>query len=87
MNKAKEFVWEKYNIPPDVLGLERICITGNREIYIENYKSIVQYSAAKVVLLTETGLLHICGKNITIGLLCKNELLIKGVFEKLYYEI
>ena len=87
MNKAKEFLWERYNIPPDVMGEERVCIKSNREIYIENYKSIVHYSASEVVVLASTGLVHLCGRDIAIGLLCKNELLVTGVFEKIYYEI
>lgn len=86
MNKFREYVFQKYDIPRDVLGAERITISANREIYIENYKSVARYAKDEIVLVTQTGLLHMCGKDLGIALLKKNEILLCGFFEKIYYE-
>lgn len=87
MNKLREYVFQKFDIPRDVLGAERITITANREIYIENYKSVARYAKDEIVLVTDTGLLHICGSEIDIAMLKKNEVLLCGKFAKIYYEI
>ena len=88
MNKFKEAISQIWGVPKDVaLNLERIIVTGNREIYVENYKAISRYTTDEIVLLTESGTLHICGKKLQITFLRSNELMVCGEFEKIYHEI
>ena len=88
MKKFKEAISQIWGVPMDVaLNLERIIVTGNREIYVENYKGISRYHSDEIVLLTESGTLHICGQNLKITLLRTNELMVCGEFEKIYHEI
>ena len=45
MFAVKSKIAEKLNIPEDIAeGLPIVTVTGKNEIYVENYKGIIEYS-------------------------------------------
>ena len=62
-SRLKEEFTESLQLPKDLmLGAVIVTATGNREVYVENYKGILEYSEDKVKLQTKHCNLTICGK-------------------------
>lgn len=66
-------------IPKDVCaGDVKIAITGNRELYIENYRGILEYTDQCMVLQTKNGFLKIAGKKLQIAFYTNEDMKITG---------
>ncbi|MDF2877487.1 MAG: hypothetical protein K0S30_583 [Clostridia bacterium] len=72
----KEQLTEALDIPKEVItNLPVITLTGNQEIVIENFNSLIEYTAQKIRLHTKSGILVIDGieleaKNMTAEKIC-----------------
>lgn len=74
------------DIPSDLSCKSEIVeISGNTEIRIENYQSIVEYSEEKLLLRCNGHLLEIRGQNLVIAFFDHTELLLKGSICQLNY--
>ncbi|MDE6313001.1 MAG: YabP/YqfC family sporulation protein [Lachnospiraceae bacterium] len=77
--KLKEELTESLRLPKDLMfGAVIVTATGDREIYIENYKGLLEYSDDKIKLQTKTCTLTICGKNLVISYYTNDEMKIIG---------
>ena len=66
-------------IPRDLAYQEvLLTVTGNTSVCIENYRSILEYTMQKVLLLTKSGRLQITGKCLEIQSHTSDEMLITG---------
>lgn len=66
-------------IPRDLAYQEvLLTVTGNTSVCIENYRSILEYTTQKVLLLTKNGRLQITGKCLEIQSYTSDEMLITG---------
>lgn len=61
-----------------VLGLPVITVIGNREMYIENYRSIIYYDCECIKLKTRLGMICIQGADLQIAYYDDEEIMIKG---------
>ena len=51
LNRGKELVVESLKLPKDsLLGASIITVTGNTDIFVENYKGILEYSNELILL-------------------------------------
>lgn len=78
---------EKTLIPEDIVsGASCITVTGQNELVIENYKSILEYDPEKLVILTRQCRVEICGKRLEILYYAREEMKIKGKIECITYK-
>lgn len=61
-----------------ILDTSKITLIGNRELSVENYKAIVEYSPYNVKLCCNSNTLEICGQNLSINTMTKDFLYITG---------
>ena len=77
---------ETLHLPKDyVLGSAIVTITGNREIFIENYKGILEYTCESLIIQTKTCRIHIRGTGLAIEYYTNEEMKIIGCIEKIHY--
>ncbi len=88
IKSIKEKFSDMWGIPKDIImDLNRLIVTGNREIYIENHRGILKYTDTEILIKTHYGVLSVCGKDLKIEHIRTADMLILGYFEKIGYEI
>lgn len=86
--RISERVSDAWGVPKDVImNIPRLTISGDKEIYIENHKGIMQYSDNEIRVSTPMGIVHICGKSLILERIRLEDILISGTFERIEYEI
>lgn len=86
--RISERISEAWGIPKDVImNIPRLTISGDKEIYIENHKGILQYTDTEIRISTPMGIVHICGKSLLLERIRLEDILISGTFERIEYEI
>lgn len=79
MWRMKEAIVTALDVTKDAaLGLPVLTMIGGRELYVENFKSIVTYDAGMVKLLTKKGMITIHGQALEILFYDEDEIAIKG---------
>lgn len=82
-----ENIADSLGVPKDIImNLPRITVSGDREIYIENYQRLLCYTDTKITLSTSMGNLSIVGENFHIDIIRREAILISGVFTGISYE-
>lgn len=77
--KIQTSVGEVLDFPPDVVGEgPKITITGRRQIVVENYKSILNFSEEEIRLETAEGDIYFRGKGLMLKVILATELQIEG---------
>ncbi|WP_132280502.1 sporulation protein YqfC [Natranaerovirga hydrolytica] len=78
-DSIKENLTQALNLPQDVtLGASLVTVTGKNEVYIENYKGIVEYDSDYIKLSTKKGQIELRGKRLLINYLTNDEMKITG---------
>ena len=80
LNRMLEMPRETYTNEPKVI------ITGFNELYIENYKGILEYEEYFIKLATYIGSININGFNLKLEKMTEDSLKIKGKIESLDIE-
>ena len=82
----REKVSEATRIPKDVsMGMSIIRIMGQNELYIENYRGILEYSDTCLRVLTKNGQIRIWGCKLEIAYYTNDEMKIVGILEQLHF--
>ena len=85
-NKLKAELTESFHLPKDLMfGADIVTATGDREVYVENYKGILEYSDEKIKLQTKNCYLTISGKNLVISYYTNDEMKITGCIQCIRY--
>lgn len=75
-------------IPQDIiLDLPRITMLGNKQLLVENHKGIIEYTPSLVRIKLNQGELIIIGKNLILGNLQIEQILVEGTVEELKYDL
>ena len=75
------------NVPKDVTqGFPYLSILGNSDIYIENYRGILEYTRETIRIETKLGRIEIIGKHLHIDYYSNEDLKIKGLFHKIEFQ-
>ena len=70
---------ESLELPKEViLNIPILKLIGKNDIYIENHKGIIEYSNEILRINSEIGIIKICGKDLYIKEINKEELFITG---------
>lgn len=84
----RETVADAWGLPKDVImNMPKLSVGGNREIYIENYKGILEYTSEEIRLSTTIGVVRIIGKSLKIEKVRLTDIFISGYFKLVEYEL
>jgi len=73
-------------LPKDlVLDLPRLVVIGQRELYLENHKGIIEYGDSCIKINLSRGLLEIEGECLEIKLIMPDEVVITGLIHSLRF--
>lgn len=87
MKKIKEIIADKMSLPKDVvLDLPRISVCGDKEIFIENQKGLMEYTESCIRIKTNDGAVHIFGSDLRIIVLQSDRMVVNGELERVEYE-
>ncbi len=82
----KDRILDTLPLPQDIIhGDIRITVMGNREIWIENYKGLLEYTGTSIVLQAKTCKLQVEGKCLTIDYYTNEDMKISGRLTCLKY--
>lgn len=83
----EKYMTETLKMPKDlVYGDVLIQVTGRHEVFIENYKNIIEYTDGSIKLKTKSGKLLITGKRLRIEYYTGDEMKITGYLSDFKYE-
>lgn len=83
----QEKIIDVCKLPKDiVLGASIINVLGNREIWIENFKGILEYNNEKILIQGKKYRILIQGKNLKITYYTKEEMKITGIIINISYQ-
>ena len=86
MFAVKSKLAEKLNIPQDISdGLPIVTVTGKNEIYVENYKGIIEYGKCCIKIQTKVCRITFSGKNLEIVYYTNVDMKITGEIESVCY--
>lgn len=77
---------DSLKLPRDmVLGEFKLSMTGNRELFIENYRGIAEYGENAILLQTRGDILKITGKHLTIEYYTNEDMKIIGFIANIQF--
>lgn len=86
MKNKESDLFEKLHIPKDITrGAFILTAIGNEELYIENYKGILEYTGNCIRIQGKNTYILVEGKNLTIDHYTEEDMLIKGHIESIHY--
>ncbi|MDF2952446.1 MAG: hypothetical protein K0S18_2029 [Anaerocolumna sp.] len=81
-----EALSDQLRLPSDMLaGAPIITAIGRNELYLENYKGIIEYNENIIRVLTGIGKVQIEGKNLNIDFFTNDEMKITGIIHNIQY--
>lgn len=86
LNKGKELMVESLKLPKDsMLGASIVTITGNSEVFVENYRGILEYSHEIILLQGKTCKIELTGKKLNIVYYTNEDMKISGRISAIRY--
>ncbi len=74
-----ESLSDTMKLPSDIIaGAPIISMIGRRQLSVENYKGIIEYTGELVRIQTKSGRVHIKGKNLNIEYYNEDDMRITG---------
>ena len=68
-----------------ILDTSKITMIGKREITVENYRGIIEYTPQKIILISNPSQIEICGFSLDIKTMTKDFLYITGTIEHIAF--
>lgn len=74
-------------LPQEVISkIPKITITGFEELFIENFKGILEYEDFFARIKTEIGIITINGFNLKLNQITEEDILVTGKIESIEFE-
>ncbi|MCL2719625.1 MAG: YabP/YqfC family sporulation protein [Lachnospiraceae bacterium] len=81
-----EKIVESLKLPKDsLLGASIVTVTGNSEVFIENYKGMIEYTDENILLQGKTCRIEIKGQRLTIEYYTNEDMKITGRINSVSY--
>jgi len=78
-HKKKELFVDSLQLPKDVcMGALKVTMTGNSEVWIENYKGILEYTGQTILLQAKTCQVCFEGSRLSIDYYTNEDMKISG---------
>lgn len=85
-NKWNHFTAKMLDLPQDVVqDIPRITMIGNLQLYVENYKGVLDFSSEVLKMELSKGKLEVIGKQLVIRAILPEEVFIEGIIEDIKY--
>ncbi len=68
-----------------ILDVPKIVFIGNREVVVENYKAISEYTDQKIIVESNPSGLTVCGEDLEIRSITREMLFITGKIQKMEF--
>ncbi len=86
MKKNENGLWDKLQLPKDIThGSFILTAIGNEELYIENYKGILEYNENCIRIQGKNTYILIEGRHLKIDHYTEEDMLIKGRIMSIQY--
>ena len=83
---AKNQMIDTLKLPKDLAkGEALIGLTGREEVYIENYKGILECTSEVVTIATGTCRIRIVGKNLKVNYYTNDEMKVEGFLQQIIF--
>ncbi len=83
----KDSVVRAFDLPADLAyGSVLLSVTGQNEVFIENYRGILEYKDVHIRIQAKDCRILITGKDLQIEYYTNDEMKIKGLIEQILYE-
>ncbi len=83
---AKNHISDTLKLPKDLAkGEALIGLTGREEVYIENYKGILECTSEVVMIATGRCRIRIVGKNLKVNYYTNDEMKIEGFLQQILF--
>lgn len=87
MKSVKENMVETLELPKDLMyGASIVTITGRREVLIENYKGILEYTKEYIKIQTKNAKLTVYGKRLNIEYYTNEDMKVVGFIKSIEFE-
>ena len=87
LKKVKSNIVESLELPKDLMyGAVIVTVTGNREVLIENYKGILEYTGEKIRVQTKSCQVMVSGKQLLVEYYTNDEMKITGLIHQIVYD-
>ena len=87
MKSVKENLVETLELPKDLMyGASIVTITGRREVLIENYKGILEYTEEYIKIQTKNAKLTVYGKRLNIEYYTNEDMKVVGFIKSIEFE-
>ena len=84
--KIKESVVVVLNLPKDIcLGDSVVTVTGRREVFVENYKGIIECCGTRIVLKGKNCKICVTGSQLAVDYYTGEDMKITGVLDCVQY--
>ena len=85
-NYNKDKFFDSVPLPQDILrGDVRITVTGNREIWVENYKGLLEYTNNSIIIQAKTCKIQFEGKCLNIDYYTNEDMKVSGRITNIKY--
>ena len=82
-----ESLSDRFKLPTDMLaGAPIIMATGKRQLTLENYKGLIEYTGTMIRVQTKTCKICIEGRKLNIDYFTNEEMRISGTIETIRYQ-
>ena len=83
---GRALITDSLKLPRDkVLGEFKLSMTGNRELFIDNYWGIAEYGEDAILLQTKGDIQKITGKHLTIEYYTNEDMKISGIIANIQF--
>ena len=84
--ETKNHICDTLKLPKDLAkGEALIGLTGREEVYIENYKGILECTSEVVMIATGKCRIRIVGKNLKVNYYTNDEMKIEGFLQQILF--
>jgi sporulation protein YqfC len=85
-NNLKHTITDSLKLPKDVCdGAMILTVTGNREVFVENYKGIIDYSCKEIRLQAKHQQVLFQGADLCIEYYTNEDMKISGIIKQISY--
>lgn len=82
----REKVAELLELPKEVvMNIPKLTIVGKGNLFIENYKGIIEYDTGRIRVNTALGIISISGEHMTIKEITSEDIMVDGEIESLEF--
>ena len=84
-SSSKDYFMDALHIPADISnGTMRLTITGARQVWVENYLGILDYTDNRILLQGRNGTLCIEGKKLKIEYYTRDDMFLRGIIHDIH---